>query len=291
MELFRALGAVCESPGAEIERIAAALELAPLPSESDFADLFTFQLYPYASVYVGAEGMLGGEARDRVAGFWRALRLPVPAEPDHLAALLGLYATLAGDEQAEIDEARTLLRRRSRQALLWEHLLSWLPPFLAKVEGIGAPPYARWAALLREALAGEVRELGPPESLPLHLRLASELELDSETGTAELVAGLLAPVRSGMILVRGDLHRAASELGLGLRAGERRFALAALLQQEPAAVLRWLAAEARAWSARHVADAGLTGIVAAFWASRAEAAAKLLEDAAVAAASLSGRGS
>ncbi|HAC46500.1 MAG TPA: hypothetical protein DCF65_10605, partial [Chloroflexi bacterium] len=85
------------------------------------------QLWPYASIYVGAEGKLGGEARDRVAGFWRALHLTPPAEPDHLAALLGLYATLADMEAAEQDPARRQLRRSSRQALLWEHLLSWLP--------------------------------------------------------------------------------------------------------------------------------------------------------------------
>jgi sulfite exporter TauE/SafE len=36
--------------------------------------------------------MLGGAARERVAGFWRAVGLVPPPEPDHLAALLGLAA-------------------------------------------------------------------------------------------------------------------------------------------------------------------------------------------------------
>jgi hypothetical protein len=33
---------------------------------------------PYAAVYLGAEGGFGGEAADRVAGFWRAIGVPPP---------------------------------------------------------------------------------------------------------------------------------------------------------------------------------------------------------------------
>ena len=49
---------------------------------------------PYASVYLGPDGALGGEGADRAAGFWRASGLTPPAEPDHLTALLALYASL-----------------------------------------------------------------------------------------------------------------------------------------------------------------------------------------------------
>src|SRR6266545_2894193 len=92
-DLFRALGALCEAPQPEHAAVARALGLAP-PRAVDFAGVFMLQVYPYASVHLGDEGMLGGEAGDRVAGFWRALRLVPPAEPDHLASLLGLYAAL-----------------------------------------------------------------------------------------------------------------------------------------------------------------------------------------------------
>ena len=113
MEIFRALGALLEPPSPGHERLAAALELGPLPPAADHTDLFDFQLYPYASVYLGAEGMLGGEARDRIAGFWRALGLTPPPEPDHLAVMLGLYAGLC--EGPEGDRRR--LRARQRYSL------------------------------------------------------------------------------------------------------------------------------------------------------------------------------
>lgn len=252
-ELWRALAVLAERPDA---RVADALGLPRAPSAEEHADVFLFQLYPYASVYAGAEGMLGGESRDRVAGFWRALGLVPPAEPDHLAALLGLYAALEPEEW--------------RRALLWEHLLSWLPPWLAKLDELAGEPYRAWGRLLREALAEEARRLGGQELLPLHLREAPPLEL------GDLLDGLLAPVRSGLILVRDDLRRAAVELDLGLRVAERRYVLRALLSQDAPATLAWLAEEARRWSALHGETPGLIG---RFWQSRAEAAAVLLDEA------------
>jgi hypothetical protein len=74
--------------------VADLLDLGPLPGEAEYTELFLFQLTPYASVYLGPEGMLGGEALDRIAGFWRALQQEPPVEPDHLAVMLGFYARL-----------------------------------------------------------------------------------------------------------------------------------------------------------------------------------------------------
>src|SRR5438105_24123 len=86
-ELFRALAVVCEGAGAEHQRVATALGLPAGASPADHTDAFVLQLPPYASMYLGAQGMLGGEAADRVAGFWRALGYVPPAGA---AAGLGL---------------------------------------------------------------------------------------------------------------------------------------------------------------------------------------------------------
>src|SRR3982750_3893746 len=101
MELFRALAVIAEPPTTATEQVAAALGLGPPADASAYTELFLLQLYPYASVYLGAEGMLGGEARDRVAGFWRALGETPPVEPDHLAVMLALYARLVEMEGGE----------------------------------------------------------------------------------------------------------------------------------------------------------------------------------------------
>lgn len=269
-ELFRALGAMSEPPEPGHAPIAAALGLPGAPAPGDHAEVFLFGAYPYASVYLGPEGMVGGEARDRVAGFWRALRLVPPAEPDHLAALLGLYAALVEAEATEPDRARATLRRSSRKALLWEHLLSWLPPYLAKVEEIGAPFYSAWARLLMAALVEEAGELGYPDDLPLQLRASPGLP-GPEAAAEAWVGALLASVRSGVVLTRSDLRRASKELAIGARVAERAFMLRAMLEQDAGGTASWLASEARRAAEAYGSLPPAFDPVAGFWRDRAEA--------------------
>jgi len=278
LELFRALAALAESPGPGQARIAATLGLPGTADPPDHTELFALQLYPYASVYVGAEGMLGGEARDRVAGFWRALRRVPPHEPDHLTVLLALYAALAEEEGDVPDRARRLLWGQSRKALLWEHLASWLFAYLDKLSEIAPLFYRSWGGLLAGALAAEIGALGPADTLPLHLRRAPPLPDPRAAGADAFLQGLLAPVRSGIVLTRADMARAARDTGLGMRVGERRFILQSLFAQDAGATLAWLESEARGWIPAHLARRPTAGDVSRFWAERAEATAGLLAE-------------
>src|SRR5262249_14990403 len=165
-EALRALAVLAEPPCAEHAAIAEALDLPPPPSADEHMAVLGFQLPPYASIYLGAEGMLGGEARDRVAGFWRAVGQSPPREPDHLSVLCAALAELA-DTDTRTGAPRV---RRARAALYWEHIASWMPPFLAAVRRIGSPFYAAWAQMLDGVLAAEAETLGPLPALPLALR-------------------------------------------------------------------------------------------------------------------------
>src|SRR5215207_10012086 len=279
MELFRALAVLVEPPGRPgVARVAEALGLGALPEASAYTDLFVFQLYPYASVYLGSEGMMGGEARDRVAGFLAALGHDVPAEPDHLALLLGAYAGLCEAERDEGDARRRVRVRGARRGLLWEHLLSWLPVYLDKVVRVAPRFYRRWAETLGAALAAEAGELGAQSELPLHLREAPPLADPRASAPEEFLKTLLAPARSGLVLVRDDLARAARELGAGVRAGERLFALRSLAGQDAAGTLDWLAREAEDWHALHLRRRAAHGPVAEWWAARAASTSNLLRE-------------
>jgi hypothetical protein len=277
MELFRALAVLAELPGAEQVEIGTLLELPEYPTREQHAELFDLQLWPYASVYLGTEGMLGGDARDRIAGFWRALHWSPPAEPDHLATLLGLYASLCDLEVAEPDPARQVLWREARRALLWEHMLSWMMPYLSKVEEVASPFYCGWAAMLRAALLTEADALSAYEYAPQHLRTMVGLPDPEVDGARCFIQGILAPARSGMIIVRADLLRAARELGTSPRVGERRFVLETMMSQDAAGMLSWLATEARGWAVRHEAWGGRLGQVGITWNRRAGRAASLLD--------------
>jgi len=271
-ELFRALGVLCEAPHPSHAPISHVLGLQGMSDAAGYTETFVFQLPPYASIYVGAEGMLGGEARGRVAGFWQAVGVASPPEPDHLAALLSLYAALDEAEDHEPEPARRVMRREAKAALLWEHLLPWVPVYALKLQEVASGHFAQWAALLSDVVLAEAASLEGQHELPLHLRSAPPWEV-SEASLDELVNALLSPVRSGMLLVRHDLARTARDLGVALRMGERRFVLRAMLNQDPDALLDWLGQEARLWVVRHRALQEDIGPIASFWAGRAEATA------------------
>jgi hypothetical protein len=275
VEILRALGSLAEPPAGGHERIATLLGLPAAPDAAAYAQTMMWQLYPYASAYLGDEGMLGGEARDRVAGFLRSLDVVPPPEPDHLATLLGAYSELCEREgHASADERAAW--RRARAAMLWEHLLSWMPAYLGEVIARAPDPYPTWAALLDEALLREADTIGPPARIPLALRVAAPLPDPRDAGAGAFLGALLTPVRSGVIISRTVLGAAAVELGLGTRLGERRFMLRALLGQDATATLRWLASHAASvgdgWDNR----SALLAPVAHHWRDRALAASGLL---------------
>jgi TorA maturation chaperone TorD len=277
VELFRSLAVFAEPPAPEHARLAALLGLPRAPRAEEYADLFEFALPPYASVYLGEEGMIGGEAQDRVAGVWRVLKQTPPAHPDHLPVLLGLYASLADGEAAERDEARRALWREARRGLLWEHLICWLLPYLDKLDMVGPEVYRAWGRLLSRALRLELDDLGGQAAPPLHCRLAPPLSHPGDPGGLDgFLGALLAPVRSGVLLTRADLARMAIQLRLGLRVGTRRFVLPTLLRQDPVSVLAWLGDEAEASAARHRAIGRVAPAVGQFWVDRAETTARIL---------------
>lgn len=278
-EVFRALGALCEAPEPAHAGLAAALGLPAPPDAATFTDVFVFQLVPCAAPYLSRDGMLGGEAADRVAGFWRALQLSPPAEPDHLAALLGLYAALGERESAETRPGVAGAWHEARRALLWEHLLTWVPTYTHAMAALSsADCYAAWARLLRRALLEEARALAPPPSRPLHLRDVPDLPGAGPTeGLDDLTRALLAPARSGLVITRGDLAGAAAAAGLGVRVGGRAFALRALIDSDRAAVSRWLAGHAAWWAERHRADVPTLAGIAEHWLARAQASMRVLQ--------------
>jgi len=273
-ELFRALAVLAEPPDQQTAAVAASLGIENEIEAAAYTELFVRSLYPYASVYLGAEGMLGGEARDRIAGFWRALGAQPPIEPDHLATLLSAYALLLEAEGAAQGASRDAWRH-ARRAFLFEHLVSWLPPYLHKLGEIAPAPYAQWGQLLLAALEESLADFEPPETAPSHFRELGSLADPRIEGAPEFLASLLAPARSGAIVTSSDLARAARELELGLRYGERRYVLEALFAQDPYRVLDWLAVEAARWEGLHRSSLLPPG-AREHWIGRAQRSAALL---------------
>jgi len=281
-ELLRALAAVADSPAAAASACPA-LGLAD-PGAAAHTDAFVLNCPPYAAIYLGEAGGLGGEGADRVAGFWRAIGLTPPAEPDHLAALLSLYASLGESARQASRPAIAAALTRARHALFHEHLWPWLPAYLDAVADLGITALTAWAELTMRAVQAERIALAAQSAgagagaLPLALRSAP-LPAAAGSELGDLLAALTTPVRSGFILTRRQLAAGAEAAGAGYRIGERRFALRAMLDQAPAETLGWLAGEAHRWQRRHAARA--PGDPAhRWWAERARHTGGLLTAAA-----------
>ncbi len=272
-ELLRAAGAVADNP-ADAGAVSRALGI-PVLSPHEHTEVFMLNCPPYASVFLGPDGALGGEGADRVAGFWRAIGLTPPAEPDHLTALLSLYAGL-GEAAAQVHRPATAtMLARARAALFWEHLWPWLPAYLDAVTDLAIPAASAWAALTSAAITAEAGRYRAPAALPLAQRAAPAAPAAGEPG--ELVTALLMPVRSGIILTRRRLAAAAGDTGTGYRIGERRYALQAMLAQDPAQTLQWLARESEQWAIRHAGRAD-PGPASQWWSHRAGRTAWLLTE-------------
>jgi hypothetical protein len=272
-ELLRALGAVADSP-ADACAVGRVLGLPDLDSHQH-TEAFVLNCPPYASVYLGPDGALGGEGTDRVAGFWRAIGISPPAEPDHLTALLSLYASLGLAAAGSRRAATAAALARCRAVLMREHLQPWLPAYLDAVAGLAVPALTAWARLTRTAIAAEAGAHPAAGRLPLSLRAAPAPPAVGGSPD-DLISALLIPSRSGIILTRSRLADGAGKAGVGHRIGERRFTLQAMLDQDPAATLTWLCGESARWARRHASHPPCP--VSRWWAHRAEHTASVLRE-------------
>jgi hypothetical protein len=262
-ELVRALGAIALSPPPACDVLCDAAGL-PRISGAGHTAVFVLAAPPFSAVHLGAEGKLGGEALDRVEGFWRALGQQPPQQADHLGVLLMSYAGLR--EAALTQDAAA----RAAESLFHEHIWSFAPGYLAAVTTLGPGPVTAWAELALRVLQAERAALPSPEgqlALPLALRAAPP-PLTAAATFDEVLDAAVTPACSGVILTQAELAAGAAAMSLGYRRGERRYALRAMIEQDKAQTLTWLGGLAARWEARHTAAYGGTA-TGQWWSRRA----------------------
>lgn len=275
-ELLRALGAALVSPPPGNSGIIAALGL-PEMTRVQYTDAFVLSAPPHAAIHQSAEGKLGGEALDRIGGFWRVLGIVPPQDADHLGTLLMFYAELGAAQSAARTERVQQQLQRARIALLQEHLTSWAPAYLWTLRLLPMTAVAAWAELTATALARETSHILTAVLLPLALRSAPP-PLSPDDSMQQVLDAVVSPLKSGLILTRQELSRAAAELGLGFRQGERRFALKSMLEQDKPGTLKWLAGHADHWRQLHAGVLPGSDLqIAQWWSTRAAATASAVQ--------------
>ena len=173
------------------------------------------------------------------------------------------------------------LRHPGRFYLIFtrHHWRSWLVRGSFILGGYGgAVTLYLIGSLAGSVVVRQVAALPPPAQLPLALRTAPA-HTGPDGRVSDLTAALTTPARSGIILTRRRVARGAGNAGVGHRIGERRFALRAMLEQDPAATLAWLAQEAERWQVRHGRRAA-DDLTARWWTARASRTTQLLRESA-----------
>lgn len=92
---------------------------------------------PWGSVYLDNEGLLHGDSTLALAAFLEKERLnvqtPFPEPVDHIGLMLFQAAVLASQQ-----------RESALTTLLTQHLLSWLPLYLARLKQAGKSPFYQY---------------------------------------------------------------------------------------------------------------------------------------------------
>ncbi|WP_298982571.1 TorD/DmsD family molecular chaperone [Caldilinea sp.] len=245
--------------------------VAPQPYDADeaaaaFHTLFAMNVFPYQSVFLDPDGLLGGGETDRVRAGYRRMGFVVDEanEPaDHLAHELDALAFLCQAEAEAWEDERWDMVARAQQLqadFLDGHLLRWLPAFTAAVQRQEEPFYAGLAELTLALAAERRRSLEPgrlgvqrarDEDIALtprsHLNGAGDaltltpadeppaqrverLLANPQTDLDAIAAFLLTPAYSGLFLSRRDIGRLgrAAEAPHGF--GERRQMLRTFLR-------------------------------------------------------------
>lgn len=215
--------------------LVATLPATPEPDElaARYQALWGFDLFPFESLFLSAEGLVGTRSDLLLSHYRRQSFQPRAESADHLGAQFLFLAWLAQREAAALaqrDQAQLGALHGAQRAFLEEHLLRWFPALLAALARQGAPFYqallAMGAELLKAHHAALTSEPPPPWALPA----APELLADERAGLREIAAYLLAPPHSGLFLSRSDLGRLAGALAVPCGFGSRQQVAETLLR-------------------------------------------------------------
>jgi TorA maturation chaperone TorD len=250
---------------------------APQELAVAYSDLFLLNVYPYAGIFLEANGELNGTRAQEMAALYEQYayapnELNAVGAADHIGLMLG-FADAVG------------------QATVLPYLMDWAPVLCLAVERAPTahPFYQALAARTREFLLQQNRKLGAGDSGDVSFAFPlSNLEFlfadEEEWSTRAVVRYLLAPARSGIFLTRARLGLWTRALGAPVAFGDRVQLGTALLENaggrnQIETVLDWLRAEVDAWDTAYAAwEQEYRWKYAVRWRERTQNTLRLLEE-------------
>ena len=200
--------------------------------------LFVHNVFPYESIFLGDDGLLGGTITEGVAGFYQRIGF-VPASDesaDHISTELSAMAYLCFAEldaiEDEIPHQVERLRQLQRR-FLDEHLMRWLPAFVFAVEQQDPNIYADVVRQSFELVCRHRAQLGDDlmaTSNSFVLTVPPDLLADEKTSLRDIARYLLTPAYTGFFLSVADIRRIGARFRVPHGFGKRQQILTNLLR-------------------------------------------------------------
>ncbi len=190
--------------------------------------VFGLNVFPYAGVFLSADGLMGGAEADFNSAFYARIGLPLNKDADHIGQQLAVLSWLAGAEADALQDGafgQAARMRSLRRQLLQERVLTWLPALVQAVGARQSVVYGSAASLAldlavhdREALGEDVYGADARFVLPP----VPDLLDDPKTGLHDIAAWLMTPALSGIYLSRDDVMQLGIRHGIPTGFAERR---------------------------------------------------------------------
>ncbi|MCB0120784.1 MAG: molecular chaperone TorD family protein, partial [Caldilineaceae bacterium] len=265
-------------------------------------ELFGFNLFPYESMFLGDEQLLGTAIGEAVGQQYARLGY-VPTQQagalDHVGEELGVLAyLLAAEADAREDQRVAVVQRLQgeQRQFLEAHLLRWLAPFVIAVQRHVDRFYAEVATITLTLVAERYQTLvgrepaSPAEYIGAtngwQLPAPPTLVTDPQTSLRDIAGFLTTPAYSGLYLSRYQINHLGRQLRLPRGFGSREQMMSNLLRTAAQydavpALVRGLRTEAVTWQEAYAAvDAAQPGLrpFTAPWLQRVQQTSAMLAE-------------
>ncbi len=205
--------------------------------KADHYALFNMNVFPYETVFLTEDGLLGGELSESVARAYYEgdFRTEDGETADHIGNELAFMAFLCSVEadarEDDVIQAIYYMTHLQRQ-FLDKHLLCWLPSLVLAIHQQGDERFSVIADLTLDLTLTHRQSLGDDSmhpTQPLTLPPAPNILDNENTGLSDIAEFLLTPVYSGFYLSRDDITRIGKQFQLPRGFGKRHQMLTKLL--------------------------------------------------------------
>jgi len=205
--------------------------------KADHYALFGMNVFPYETVFLTEDGLLGGALSESVARAYYdpGFRSEDGQTADHIGNELAFMSFLCGAEadarEDEVVQAIYHMTHLQRQ-FLDQHLLRWLPSLVLAIHQQMDERFSAIADLALDLVLTHRQSLDDDPmhpTQPLSLLSAPNILDNEKTGLKDIAEFLLTPVYTGFYLSRDDITRIGRQFQLPRGFGKRHQMLTNLL--------------------------------------------------------------